>query len=170
MMKKTNSILALMATVILLGSSTATPAGQAPQGPCICHKIVRTDYIDLSGNHPHSNTYCEIFNASHTTPISITDIWVLGAGGTNDIRAWYTGLYGQVVPPLGRIRFGVNNTTMPTLIPQTSVGNHGVANVVVGWTGGTMDGVILTSNTVRVSNGSQDDRTEVHYVGYPVTP
>lgn len=169
-MRKTISILGVLVAATLMSSSTLPPAPQSPAGPCICHKIVRVDYIDLSGNHPHSDTFCEVFNASHTTPISMTDVWVLGAGGTTDIRAWYTGLYGQTVPPLGRVRFPVNVSAMPTLVPQTSNGNHGVANVVVGWTGGSLDSVVLTSNTVRVANGSQDDRTEVHYVGYPVRP
>lgn len=167
-MKKAVRVLTVCGLVIVLGSSTVPSLPSV--GASACYKIVRADYLDLAGNHPHSNTLCEVFNKSHTTPISITDIYVLGAGGVGDIKAWYTGLYGQVVPPLGRIRFNVNDTVMPTLVPQTSVGNHGVANVVVGWTGGCVDTVELTSNTVRVSNGNKDDRTEMHYVGFPVMP
>lgn len=168
-MRRTIPTLGVLIAALLLGSAALPPAPTAPQGPCICHKVVRTDYIDLSGNHPHSNTFCEVLNTSASVPIVLLNVYVLGAGGINDVRATYTGLSGQVVPPLGRVRFDVNSGLSPFVQPQTSVGNHGVANVVVGWSGGSLESVVLTSNTVRVANGSQDDRTEVHYVGHPIS-
>lgn len=160
-MSRTIPTLGVLAIALLLGSASLAPPGSHAQGPCICHKAVRVDYL-LQGSTP-SFTFCEIVNTSASSSIVLLNVYVMGSGGVNNILATYTGLNGQVVPPLGRARLDVSGSTIPGLSPQS-----GVANVAIGWSGGSMDSVKLTSNTVRYYTGNQENRTEVHYQGYEI--
>ena len=163
-------LLGIPIVVLLLGFTTwgeekTTVEEVTAQGTSSLHyKIVRAEYIDLSGNRPHTNTVCHFINTS-VYPITVTEIYVLGRGGANEIIATYLGLFGTVVPPLGRLDLAVDNS-IPGVTPQTENGTAGVASVVFSWFGGSQDALKLSATIERNATGQTDMRAHIAVEGY----
>jgi hypothetical protein len=148
-------------------ASTGCAPGVAGGGIADYYKIVRAEYVNISGNIGTLNTTCFITN-TRVQPITLKEIYVLGPGGATSILATYNGFVGLSLPPLGQVRLSIDSTAIAGLIPETWPGGNGVKSVVVGWHG-PADALELTSVIERHDGGSTSGRAFVSLVGVPLT-
>lgn len=178
-MKASLIVVSLSLCVVLLPASSGLRESAAPEslsvegvmfggGTGIYYKIVRAQYVDLSGNWWHVDTNCIIMNTSALFPITLKNIYVLGPNGITNILANYAGFVGTTIQPLGQFQFPIDSATIPGIIPQIAWADSGVRSVVVSWSGPS-DAMKLTSVTEQWWPGSQTDRMHVRAEGHDLT-
>jgi hypothetical protein len=178
-MKNPILLLSLFGTVLLLlGFSGTTSQGSQRRtseslfGSSAANGLyratgVRAEFVDLSGNWPHTDTQVHIVNTSATTQLTLREVHVLGPNGVKSVIAIYWGLVNKIVPPLGQVDLHIDRG-IPGVVPQTSPSGSGVRNIVVVWAGPT-DALNLSA-TIRRSrhNGTHEDMSRVIAEGYDV--
>jgi len=128
---------------------------------------VRIQWLDLSGNHPHTDCTVHIVNKSLSEPITIEGFTVIGPGGRQDMIGAAPGLTGMVLSPLQEVRVPINSGTIPGASPQTAFGTHGVRNAIIRWLGPS-EAVHLEAIQERYATGQTDQRTHWVSRGYMV--
>jgi len=144
-----NAVLVGLALVLLVGSSAlssrtrgstlpaATFAATSPAATAaeVHFAHVRAEYIDLDGNHNHTDTTLTLINKSLSKSLYLGDISALGPDGLAEVLAVHTGLNGVGIPPLGSIDLRVDSARFPGLQPKVASDSRGVETVLVSFSG-----------------------------------
>ncbi len=152
--------------ILLFALSVVATRGGAEPSPITHLEGVRAEYVDLSGNWYHIDTTCHLINTSFTTPIVLGDVLVLGPDGRRDVIATHTALNGTVLMPLGELRLAIDSS-IPGVLPQTSVDATGVRTVVFAWDGAT-GSLNLSAVLERHPHSGTDPREHLVVEGYEV--
>lgn len=167
-----NTILSLGAILLLvalaLGAAAASGGAATPATGSTHMMGVRVQYLDLSGNHHHTDCEVHLVNTSRSLPITIKQFVVLGPGGITDVIGRAPHLNGATIAPLGELRVPID-TTIPGVTPQTALGAHGVRNAVVHWSGLSF-GLKLEARQSRYPHFEPGERFHWISEGYEIFP
>jgi len=157
----------LVAAVLMLTGGLFTMAHSASSAAGLLNVTgVRAQYVDLDGNLPHVDTTCHLINTDLMAPIVLRNVRVLGPGGRVDVLANLTSLDGTVLPPLGELRIPIDSS-IPGLLPQTTLSAPGVRSVMITWEG-SPESLNLTAVIERYPPSSVDRRAHIVADGYAV--
>lgn len=126
-------------TSLLAARGIGTTAALAPTTPLAVAMasgyhaaVVRAEYAAVNGRL--ANTICHLTNTSASQSLTLKQVVVVGAGGTGSVMAIYTGLFDQVVPPLGTVDLSIDNN-LPGVVQETVPNGPGVRQVAFVWDG-----------------------------------
>lgn len=164
----TLSLLIVLFSAAAWAITPTSPAAVVASGPDTITTAVRVEYVALAGNNPRTDTVCHLVNRSIGGAITIERITVLGAGGRTDVLGSNVFIASTVIRPLGEHRVVVNSS-IPGLLPQTSVNANGARVLLVEWSGPS-DALQLSATIVRFATGQTDMRAHVIERGFQLTP
>lgn len=156
------AVLSIACMAALVGFALPHPASNG------FSTAVRAEYVDRAGNWEHIETTVHMVNRSATRAITLDQVVVIGEGGRLDVLGVHPSAAGTVIPPLGEYRLEVSSS-IPGVLPQTSLDANGVRHVVAVWEGpaGALD---LTSTIRWYWPGGWERRTHVIAQGFAVAP
>lgn len=151
---------------VAVGFIVSAPIAQSvpPASPGAVTNVM-VQWLDLAGNHPHTDCTVHIVNRSLTQQITIEQFVVVGPGGRPDVIGASPTIVGMTLAPLAEIRVPINSTTIPGAAPQTAFKTHGVRNAIVRWAG-PPEAMHLEAIQERYATGQTDQRTHWVSRGY----